>query len=145
MAAQVGIRRQVEALKKNLPNRHGYEGDGWSIHIRGAIGELAVAKAMGWYWDGSVNTFHTRPDVGRVEVRNRSNPKHALIHRPDDDPSKAWVLVSGTAPYLWVRGWMPGADCRQSGWWEKHGDRPYAWFVPIEELHPMKELREVAT
>ena len=55
MAAQVGIRRHVAALVRGLPDRHGLDSsknDGWRIHIEGAAGELAAAKALDRYWDG---------------------------------------------------------------------------------------------
>lgn len=141
MAANVGIARQIEAVRQRRPDCHGYDGDGWSVHIQGAAGELAVAKMLGWYWDGSVNTFRTAPDVGDVEVRTRSRHDYELIHRPDDDPTKAYVLVTGVAPYLWVRGWRKGVDCRQPAWWKEHGGRPGAWFVPTRVLRRVPELR----
>lgn len=38
--------------------------------IIGACGEMALCKAMNWFWSPSVNTFHGIPDVGAdVEVR----------------------------------------------------------------------------
>ncbi len=141
MAALVGVQRQIEALRNARQDQHGYRGDGWSIHIQGAAGELAVAKIMGWYWDGSVNTFRTCADVAGVEVRTRSRHDYELVHRPDDDQSKIFVLVTGTAPYLWVRGWQKGATCRRDEFWQEHGDRPGAWFLPTRHLRSMTELR----
>jgi hypothetical protein len=142
IAAHVGVLRQIASLRDRRRDRHGYNGDGWSEHIQGAAGEQAVAKALGVFWDGSVDTFRTVADVAGVEVRTRSRHDYELLHRPDDDPTKAYVLVTGRAPYLWVRGWMRGENCRRDEWWAEHGGRPGAWFVPTDELHPIAELED---
>ena len=64
LAAQVGLRRQLEARTRNLRERFGQEGPGWNDHIEGACGELAVAKALG------VSSSRVGQIVRQMEVRN---------------------------------------------------------------------------
>lgn len=138
MAAAVGLRRQVSAVAANRKDRHGLNPeDGWRVHIEGACGELAVAKYLGKYWDGSVDTFRSLPDLGNVEIRTRSRHDYELLIRPDDDPNKYYILVTGTAPCYRVRGYILGAAARQEQWVQRHGGRPPAWFVPHEALAPV--------
>ncbi len=139
MAAQVGSRRQIEALTKGLPDKHGFGGeDGWTVHIEGACGEMAVASALGRYWSGSVNTFKSGGDVGTVQVRTRSRHDYDLIVRRDDRDNDIFILVTGLAPRFEVRGWIRGADARRSEWLRTHGNRPAAYFVPQTALMPIK-------
>lgn len=130
LAAVVGVRRQIEAIQKGLPDRHGFEGAGWNLHVEGAAGELAVAKAYGRFWDGSVNTFKRSGDVGQVQVRTRSKDGYDLIVRCDDRDEDRFVLVVGRIPEFEVCGWIRGRDAKQDRWLKRHGGREAAYFVP---------------
>lgn len=135
MGADVGVRRQLSAVRANLPDKHGINPeDGWSVQIEGALAEQAVAKFLGRYWDGSVDTFRSMPDLGDFEIRRRSKHSYDLIIRKDDDPGKVYILVTGCAPDFWVRGWLRGRDAQCEDWWKDHGNREWAWFVPVSEL-----------
>jgi hypothetical protein len=136
MAAGVGLRRQLAALRDRRQDRHGLDPeDGWRVHIEGACGELAVAKFLGRYWDGSVDTFRSIPDLGRAEIRTRSKHNYELLIRKDDDDSKVYIHVTGRAPDFWVRGWLRGLDAQREEWWHNHGNREWAWFVPTTALN----------
>jgi len=37
LAAQVGVRRELEALERGRVHRHGFQGSGWGVHIEGAF------------------------------------------------------------------------------------------------------------
>ena len=140
MAANVGVRRQVEALSKGLKNQHGaLASKVWQNHIEGACGELAFAKAMNWYWNGSVNTFKL-PDVGNAQVRTRSSHSFELIIRKND--TGIFVLVTGMAPQYKVHGWFDSKDVK-SIWLQDYGGREKAYFVPQAELHPLESLNAV--
>jgi hypothetical protein len=142
MAASVGLRRQVSAISANRKDRHGLNpDDGWRVHIEGACGELAAAKFLGRYWDGSVDTFRSLPDLGNVEIRTRSKHSYDLIIRDDDDPQKFYVLVTGTAPFYRVRGWIKGENARKDEWKQTHGGREAAWFVPASALNTTWKAR----
>jgi hypothetical protein len=142
MAGEVGMRRHLAALRGGNPDQHGRNGeDGWTVHIEGAAGELAVAKVLDRYWSGSVNTYHDEGDVGqRLEVRTRSRHHYELLVRPGDPPDSAYVLVTGRVPWFVVRGWVFGHEAMRPEWLRVHGDRPAAYFVPHEELSPLAEL-----
>lgn len=141
LGAMCGLQRHMEALRKGLPDRHGYEGDGWGVHIEGACGELAFAKAAGLYWNGSVNTFKVGGDVSGIEVRTRSRHDYELLIRPNDHDDAAYVLVTGKVPDFRVHGWLSGREAKQhSEWLQRHGNRPGAYFVPHDALHGLAEL-----
>ena len=93
MASHVGWMRHLVSVLKGLEDKNGCDGK-WDRHIEGACGELAVAKALGIYWDGSVNTFHSAGDVGNIEVRTRSRHDYDLIVRPSDHLERRFVLVT---------------------------------------------------
>jgi hypothetical protein len=113
MASHVGWMRQLAAIKAGKHDCHGYDGEGWSEHIEGACGELAVAKILGRYWDGSVNTWKA-DDLPGLQIRTRSRHDYDLIVRPGDDDQAAWVLVTGRCPEYRVRGWITGAEAKRA-------------------------------
>lgn len=141
MCAQIGTMRQIAAIQANLPDRHGYDGEGWNIHIEGACGEYAFCKDRNITWRPTINTFRKEADVGKLwEVKTRSRDDYDLIVRPDDVENRSFILVTGRAPSYTVRGWMIGKDAKRDEWWQTYGDRPGAWFVPQEVLLPIAEL-----
>lgn len=135
MAAAVGMRRNLSAMKAGKTPQHGCPPDDlWRVHIEGACGELAVAKFLGRYWDGSVDTFRAIPDLVDAEIRTRSRHHYDLIVRKDDNPNQVFILVTGRTPGFWVRGWIRGTEARRDEWWQDHGGRGGAWFVPADAL-----------
>ncbi len=141
LASQVGMRRHAEALSKGLPDAYGRTSDdGWSVHIEGACGELAVAKAMNVFWSPTVNTFKAGGDVGAWQVRTRSRADYELLVRDSDKDSAPYILVRGKAPNFEVAGWILGADAKQPQWKQTHGGRAPAYFVPDGALKAMAEL-----
>jgi hypothetical protein len=143
MAVEVGCRRQLQAIREGRHDLYGYDGDeGWSLHIEGAAGELAVAKALDRYWSGSVNTYRAGADVGQLQVRTRSQPNYDLLIRDRDDDDAVFVLVTGRVPSFAVRGWLLGRDGKRPEWRREHGGRPPAYFVPQAHLRPITELED---
>ena len=135
VGAVTGIMRHVSSLQKRRQDRHGFVGDGWGIHVEGACGEMAFAKAMDRYWTASVNAFKGA-DVGdNIQVKTRSRHSYDLIVRKDDDPDHVFFLVTGLAPDYRVHGWIVGRDAMQNKWLQTYGGRPPAWFVPQDALH----------
>lgn len=136
IAALVGTNRNTEAISKGLLDKHGFKGDGWSVNIEGACGELAFAKFANQYWNGSVNTFKSGGDVGKLQVRTRSDHSYDLIIRPDDRDSDYFILVTGQAPVFRVRGFILAGDAkRMTDCIQTHGGRPPAWFIPSNRLN----------
>jgi len=138
-AALVGASRALESKTRGLKDRHGFSGGCWETQIEGAAGEMAAAKAMGLYWDGSVNAFR-KPDLPGIQVRTRSQHGYDLIVRPDDSPDDLYVLVTGKMPEYQIHGWIRGSDAMQDRWLKEHGDRPPAYFVPQDALQPIETL-----
>ena len=83
-AAHIGIMRQVQNLKKLRIDAHGARTDlGWQIHIEGAMGECAVAKALSCYWSGAIGVL-TAGDIGEIQVRTTAHENGRLIlHKLD--------------------------------------------------------------
>lgn len=137
MAAHVGLRRRLEALRVGLRDRHGYQGeDPWEGDIQGAAAELAVAKKLGRYWDGSVNTFK-RGDVGAAQVRSTPRRDGSLIVRSNDSEDDFYILVTGAIPEFNVVGYIRGADAKADRFRRAPAGRPAAWFVPQSALHAL--------
>lgn len=141
LAAQNGCLRQIESIVKGLPDKHGFEGSGWNIHIEGAAGEIAAAKALGIYWGGSVNTFRSQNDIGKFEVRTATQSNYRLIVREQDKDSNVYILVTGSAPSFDVRGWVYGKEAKVHKYLNAPVGRPAAYFVPQSDLRSIDELR----
>lgn len=135
LAAHAGVERQLEALRLGRQDNHGFEGDGWGVHIEGACAEVAVAKATGRYWDAVVR----RPedlagDVGRgLQVRSTRRSNGSLIIHHSDPDDAAFVLVVAKPPVFNLVGWIRGRDGKHDEWWRADLPRP-AFFVPQREL-----------
>jgi len=141
--ALVGVMRHVSALSRQVEDKHGGKGDmAWQYHLEGACGEMAFAKAVGWYYDSSVDTFK-RPDVGPVYVRTRSRHSYELIVRKGD-PSGVYVLVTGQAPGYVVRGWIHSDQAKDGAFLQEYGGREEAYFVPQKALRLIGELNASA-
>jgi hypothetical protein len=145
MAAIAGASRQIKAIRKGCRDAHGYDGtDSWTINIEGSAAEMAVAKALGLYYNGSLDTFRTRRDVGRFEVRQTDTSSGRLIIRPSRDPFAIYVLVVGKSPKFRVLGWFDysGRGVLRDEWLTNfdHPERPKVCAIPQSELRPIAEL-----
>lgn len=143
MACTVGVQRQIEAFRKNLVPKLGYWS--WHSHIEGAAGELAVAKALSLYWNGSVNTFGKADLMDDIQVRLRkttSDFEPCLIVRPEDDDAHLFVLVIGESPFFHVVGWLYGHECKKPEWYKTYGQKRPAFFAPIAALRDINDLLE---
>lgn len=135
LAAQAGVIRQIEALKRGRVHRYGFEGDGWAAHINGASAEMAAAKVLGAYWNALARDPRSLPgDVGAYQVRWRARESWDLIVHPDDPDDAVFVLVVGTPPTMRIVGTILGAEAKRPEWWkDPAGGRP-AYFVPQAAL-----------
>ena len=139
-AAQTGVTRQIQNLAKGRQDFNGApEERGWQFHIEGACGECAVARALNQYWSGNLGDLKA-DDVGALQVRTRRLHDYGLILHKKDPDDRIFVLVTGVAPELWVRGWLYAHEGKLEKWWsDPAGGRP-AYFVPASALHPMHRL-----
>lgn len=141
-ASLVGVMRQVASLRDRRKHIAGMDAIGWTEHIEGACGEIAVAKALGVYWSAHVNNF-SGDDLPGIQIRTRRRQDWDLIVRPQDDDNARWVLVTGECPIYVVRGWIRGMDAKRNEWLSNHAGRPPAFFVPQSALRPMDELEVI--
>lgn len=137
MGAGVGLRRRTASMRRGNQDNDYFSGTGrthWDVDIEGALAELAFAKFLGVYWDGSVNTGKA-PDVGGYQVRHTDLERGCLIIRRRDSADERYVLVTGDhrAGYM-VRGWKFGHEAMVDEFIRDPGKKNEAWFVPQSEL-----------
>lgn len=134
LAANVGVMRQVQNLRKGRKDSYGFQGLGWEVHILGACAELAVAKLTGTFWNGALGNL-SADDVGELQVRYTDKPNGRLIVHPKDQDDKKFVLVRGAPPKMLVVGWMYGRDAKKKEYWDDPTwqNRP-AYFVDNDDL-----------
>jgi hypothetical protein len=142
IAALVGVMRQVSALKNGRADAYGSDGKkDWQYHIEGCLGEYALARHLGLFWDGKIGDL-SPGDVGKIECRTRSEDWHDLIlHDTDKDPDTAtFFLLTGRNGSYEIRGTILGSEGKQRRFWKDPAGkkdparkRP-AYFVPQSEL-----------
>ncbi len=137
---ELGKARNANALKSGKANRFGcLTADQIDVHVLGACGEIAVAKALYIPFQSTIDTYQTVPDVGIYEVRTRSKPYYELLVRPGDKDDSIYILVravpSNQLRRFEIVGWLKGVEAKQKVWRKTHGYRPPAYFVPDRALH----------
>jgi hypothetical protein len=138
-AASIGVRRHVQAMVRNRKDAFGCsDEDGWRCHIEGAAGEMAVAKALGVYWNGDVGPLAPL-DVGPYQVRTASGDSYRLLLTDADRDGDIFVLLTGVAPGFVIRGWIVARDGKRPEYIEDRGRGP-RYFVPQSALRPIEEL-----
>lgn len=139
-AALVGAARaravRDRAAQTRLPGTPSLTAD-----ITGALGELAVAKALGTYWAPSVrDRDKRRGDVDGLQVRATWRRDGRLVIRPDDADDQPFVLVVGEPPDLSIVGWIYPRDARaHSEWRAAPNGGPPATMVPGAALFDWDE------
>ncbi len=135
----VGIMRRITALKNDKPTRFDPR-DPWGVDIEGACAELAVAKMLGRYWHAIVANPNGLPgDAGEYQVRSTAHTNGQLVVYEHDPDEAMFVLVTGRAPLLTIRGWLRGSLAKREKWWREQAKVP-AYFVPQDELRSMEDL-----
>lgn len=144
-AAQTGALRQIRAIRDGYDQNYSKKtaSNFWQRHIEGACGEIAVAKALGQYWGGSVSTFKKQGDIDGTgwEVRTRSRHNADLIVRPDDVADRVFILVTGTAPRYRVHGWIKASDAQSDEYKKFYVGVGDAFFVPQNKLNKLGDLK----
>lgn len=141
MASEIGRLRQLTSVRRGSADKHGFTGLGWSEHIEGACGEMAVSKFLGVYWDGGIDTFKSADIGATVQVRTRSSHSYELIVRPDDYDEDIYVLVTGKCPTYRIWGYISGINAKRDDYLQTHGNRPAAYFIPHKDLIDINTLR----
>lgn len=134
-ARTVAALRHYSAQLRGSRDAHGLERQtSDDAHYAGVCAEMAAAKALGLYWPASVNSYKAPDLMPDWQVRGRSRHDYELIVRRDDPDEHRYVLVTGLAPKLVVRGWLWGREAKREEWLRTHGGRPAAYFVPTDVL-----------
>lgn len=134
MAAQAGLMRQIENIKRKRQPRYGanIEAD-WQVNIEGALGEYAVARFLGIHWAGK--GIFRGFDVGELEVRTASRDTYRLILHPDDHDDHCYYLVTGLNGTYRIRGWILGREGKRNEFWQDPGTGRPAFFIPQSALN----------
>jgi hypothetical protein len=137
-AALVGVRRRVRSLGWASTDYVGAGLDPWGRDIEAACAEMAVAKALGVYYDLSEGRFcGAGDDVHGWQVRSTERPDGCLLLRPRDAVDARYVLAVGLAPRFTVAGWAWGHEVKVDQYRRDPGERGLpCWMFPQEELRP---------
>lgn len=147
-ALAAGKERNNKALARGNRNRHGAkanrtEAQDLALHVAGARGELAAAKAYEVEAPLLEGVYHRLADIGLGgEVRTRSRASYDLIVRNDDSDDRYFILVIGTdqaESLLEVVGGIYGDQAKKDQFRKNYGGKGYAWFVPRESLEPAED------
>lgn len=142
-AALLGVTRNVESLSRGGTDRFGMPlFKKWFDAVEGACGELAFAKAYGFFWHAGLNQAKKdlRHDVAGYDVKTMSSLRYLLRIRPEEAEEPIWyALVCGVAPHFEVHGCYFGPDVLPHPEWLDDLDptRPPAYLVPMHELKPV--------
>lgn len=138
-AAAGGVERNIDAMKKGRKSyqkdRPDHEQNWWQSHIIGAIGEFAVAKALGYEWDSTVGRIDAK-DVGEFEVRTTELPVPVLRFRSHNNPRSHYILASLKNNRVLLQGWLPGYAVRDLGYMEFDN----CWVAQVDSLYSMADL-----
>ncbi len=142
-AAMAGVARQIESVSAGRADQYGAgKAFGWQMHVEGAAGELAVAKALNLDWTLGVGVFGG-PDVGNLQVRTTHRDDGRLYLHPRDRPDMRYVLVTGLNGRYELRGWIYGWMGKLKKYWtEPQPGRP-CYAVPQEDLRPIEAIMEL--
>jgi len=132
--AQAGVMRRVNNIKNNRHQKYGADAyDAWTMDIEGALGEMALAKYLGVYWEGY--GIKAGSDVSGDDVRTTKYSNGRLIMHPDDHDDRRYWLVTGQSGTYNIRGWIMGYDGKHSDYWEDPQGGRAAYFVPQSRLY----------
>lgn len=136
VACLVGVQRQIENIFKGADPAYGAgTANDWQFHIEGCLGEMALAKKLGCYWDGK--GVKRAPDVGDVDVRTTHLVRGRLILHPEDPDDRFFCLMTGVNGRYTYRGGIFAGEGKQEAYWEDpQGTNRPAFFVPQNQLRP---------
>lgn len=137
IAAVVGIARRITSIQGRWNKFKHCEKSDWATDIDGAAAEMAVAKALGLYWDCSNRSFKRADLAGALlHVRSTNHPDGHLIVRKNDE-NGLYVLVITDSPHYRIVGWISLDGAKEDRFWQ--GD---SWWVPQGELNSISCLQK---
>jgi len=142
--ALIGLTRKMSSMRRGQLDTYGLKDPwSWSEDIEGALGELAFCKAIGEKWPATVDTFKRLPDAFGCEVKTSRPYFFNIGMRARPNETGLFVFVTGGAPDYRIWGWMESTEAKQKKYWntDVRIDRMPCYYVPLEDLHPIEELR----
>lgn len=141
-AAYAGFLRQKENRLIGRQDANNFDGDGWGVHVTGAVGEFVAAKVFGLFWAGP-GEFRGA-DVGNwLQVKTTDRPEGCLIVKKWEPENAAYVLVVSSDPLTYsIPGWFYGGEAKQKEFFEEKVKGRPAYFVPQGRLRPIAGLKE---
>lgn len=143
-AAMIGVCRHICVIEREGRLKQNTALQGWQNHIDGALGEMVLAKWLGVFYEGSINTFTTMPDVEDYEVKTTAWADGKLIIPPyEKDKERKYVLVvTAAAPEFKLAGWVTAARGMNEKWlYPLRKEREPTFNVPQGELFAMSDLK----
>lgn len=128
-ALGVGRQRYENAMQRGYATRFGESKDTLEPHLRGACGELAVARITGRTWTGHVERFRHGPDIEDTDWEVRWSERECWKVAEHDNGCV--VCIEGARPTLTLIGWLDPVMVRDrltaSGY--DKGKGPF-WLLP---------------
>lgn len=138
-ACHGGIERRIDAIKRGRKSTHPetpyHKQNWWQSDINGAIGEYAVAKALGVTWNPAIGQVDQK-DVAEYEVRTTELPNPVLRYRGHNDPNSTYILCSIKNNVVLIQGWLPGYVVKDLGYMEFDN----VWTAGIDQLYSVADL-----
>lgn len=152
-ASHVGIRRHHANLAKQ--DAAHYDARRMENNITASIAasacEMAVAKALGMYWSGSVwdsslhHVFRHEPDVGNnIEVKRIREPRNPLVVRKRESTTPLVIVSAYAIPPLFLSvdlmGWLSAEEAWEKGVLADYDPNGLTKTVSQEFLHDIRTL-----
>lgn len=131
IASSVGRARNLSAIARGSKDVYPSDSqNAWGQHIDGAGAEMAFAKYIGLYWDGSVDTY--RSGTGdlpytQIDVKHSRDGKWKVKERDKGD----LVLVRGTMPEYIIEAYCNAESVRR--YMPAFKEPACLWYVPEDE------------
>jgi len=135
-AANVGVARRIASLKRKLPNTS-ISPYLWENDINGAIAEYAFCKAMGLFWNTTVNVGGIEDAYGYHVKSTAHKNGHLLIKQ--DSPEGRYVLVTVNELNCTIVGWMHSSEAMIDAYYRNEDPSKLSWWIPQSALRPMSE------
>lgn len=148
VASTAGALLHAFAKLQGLKDAYGKVDEGLHAHIRGACGEVVVAKHFNVYWS-ALTGFGVFDAAFAWEVRTagpqreHGRPPRLIVHK-NAKPEAPYIFVEETTysdTTFLIHGWCYGREAFNEDWWDDptHRER-WAYFVPREFLRPLDTL-----
>lgn len=143
LAAQLGCMRTINAITRQSRAAHGLTNQdvSWQLAIEGAMGEWAVAKALGVMPAMTTLPTYTGDLAQRLEVRTTPRAQGRLILHASDPSDRPYFLAIGRDGTYTIAGWAWGYEGKRTEYWDDPGTGRPAFFVPQHQLHPLADIR----